>query len=77
MPQAYHHSDPSLLPIERPRCPKCQGRMMLAQIERGPGGTDLRTFECRKCEHVQKMLAGDPLKSANTGWTAGGLRSPK
>jgi hypothetical protein len=51
--------------------------MMLAQIERGPGGADMRTFECLKCEHVQKMLVGDPLKSANTGWTAGGLRPPK
>jgi hypothetical protein len=76
MPQAYHHSDPSLLPIERPRCPECQGRMMLAQIEHGAGG-DLRTFECPKCEHVQRMLVGDPLKSANTGWTAGGLGPPK
>jgi len=77
MPQAYNRSDPSLLPIERPRCPKCQGRMMLAQIEQGPGGADLRTFECPKCEHVQKMLVvEDPLKSANTGWTAGGLRPP-
>ena len=51
--------------------------MMLAQIERGPGGADMRTFECLKCEHVQKMLVGDPLKSANTGWTAGGFRPPK
>jgi hypothetical protein len=52
--------------------------MMLAQIEHGPAGADLRTFECPKCEHVQKMLAEDPLKSANTGWTAsGGLRPPK
>jgi hypothetical protein len=77
MPQAYNRSDPSLLPIERPRCPKCQGRMTLAQIEQGPGGADLRTFECPKCEHVQKMLVvEDPLKSANTGWTAGGLRPP-
>src|SRR5450756_2380528 len=77
MPQAYNRSDPSLLPIERPRCPKCQGRMTLAQIEQGPGGADLRTFECPKCEHVQKMLVvEDPLKSANTGWTAGELRPP-
>ncbi len=53
--------------------------MMLAQIEHGPGGTDLRTFECPKCEHVEKvLLVEDPLKSANTGWTAaGGLRPPK
>ena len=76
MLRAYS-SDPTLLPFERPRCSKCQGRMMLAQIEQGPGGADLRTFECPKCEHVQKVLVEDPLKSANTGWTAGGLRPPK
>jgi hypothetical protein len=50
---------------------------MLAQIEHGPGGTDLRSFECLKCHHVQRVPVGDPLKSANTGWTeAGGLRPP-
>ena len=51
--------------------------MMLAKIEHGPGGADLRSFECLKCDHVQRVLVEDPLKSANTGWTAaGGLRSP-
>jgi hypothetical protein len=50
--------------------------MMLARIELGPNGSDLRTFECPKCEHVQKMLVKDLLQSANTGWTEGGLRSP-
>ena len=50
---------------------------MLAQIEHRPGGTDLRSFECLKCHHAQGVLVGDPLKSANTGWTAtGGLRPP-
>ena len=49
--------------------------MMLAQIEQGPRGT----FECPRCELVQKvLLVEDPLKLANTGWTAaGGLRPPK
>src|SRR3981081_2694070 len=77
MPEAFIRSDPSLLSIERPRCPKCQGRMMLARIEPGPAHSDLRTFECQKCEHVHKMLVEDPLKSANTDWTAGGLAPPK
>ncbi len=78
MPEAHYRSDPSLLPIERPRCPNCQGRMMLAQIEPAPGGADLRSFECLKCDHVQRVQVEDPLKSASTGWTAaGGLRSPK
>jgi hypothetical protein len=76
MPLA-HSSEPSLLPIERPRCPKCQGRMMLARIEPGPAHSDLRTFECPKCEHVQKMLVEDPMKSANAGWINGDLIAPK
>jgi hypothetical protein len=38
MPNAHIRPEPSLLPIERPRCPKCQGRMMLARIECGPAG---------------------------------------
>ena len=76
MPEAYSRPEPSLLPIEQPRCPKCQSRMMLARVELGPNGSDLRTFECPKCEHVQKMLVKDLLQSANTGWTEGGLRSP-
>jgi hypothetical protein len=77
MANSHYRSEPSLLPIERPRCPKCQGRMMLARIEHGPNHSDLRTFECPKCEHVHKVLVEDPLKSANSGWMAGGLKAPK
>ena len=78
MPLAYYRSDPSLLPIGRPRCPKCQGRMMLTQIEHGPGGADLRTFGCPKCEHVQKTLvAVDPMNSTEAGWQDSGLYPPK
>jgi hypothetical protein len=75
MSLAYHRSDPSLLPIERPRCPKCQGRMMLARIEPGPAHSDMRTFECPKCKHVRRLLAEDPMKS--TGWQDSGLNPPK
>jgi hypothetical protein len=60
MPEAYSHSYPSLLPIDRPRCTKCQGLMMLSRIEPGPAHFDLVTFECPKCEHVQKMVVGGP-----------------
>ena len=78
MPEAHYRSDPSLLPIERPRCPHCQAQMMLAQIDHGPVGADLRSFQCSKCHHIQRVLVEDPLKSMNTGWTAaGGLRPPK
>src|SRR3982074_1699504 len=64
MPEAFTRSDPSLLPIERPRFPKCRGRMMLARIQPGPNGSELRTFECPKCEHILKTLVEGPLKSA-------------
>jgi hypothetical protein len=49
---------------------------MLARIESGPAHSDLRTFECPKCEHVQKIVVEDPMKSAS-GWQYGGLNSPK
>jgi hypothetical protein len=77
MPESHHHSEPSLLPIERPRCPKCNGRMMLARIEPGPSHTDLRTFECLKCAHVHKTTVEDPMKSQSNGWLAGELKPPK
>jgi hypothetical protein len=52
MPEAYsNNTGPSLTTIERPRCPKCQNRMMLARIMPGPPGFDLRNFECAKCVH--------------------------
>jgi hypothetical protein len=78
MSLSHVRPEPSLLPTERPRCPKCQGgRMMLAGIEPGPAGSDLRTFECPQCEHVHQVLVEDPLKSANTGWTKSDLYPPK
>jgi hypothetical protein len=76
MPEYYTRPDPSLLPIERPRCPKCQGRMMLARIEPGPAHSDLRIFECPKCEHVLRTTAEDPMKSGSTGWQHSGLKAP-
>jgi hypothetical protein len=76
MPLAYS-TDPSLLPTERPRCPKCQGRMMLARIGPGPNGADLRTFECPKCQHVEKKLVEDPMNSDKPGWQNSGLKAPE
>ena len=48
--------------------------MMLARIEQGPNHSDLRTFECPKCEHV---LIEDPMNSSNAGWVNSGLKPPK
>jgi len=51
--------------------------MMLARIELGPNHSDLRTFECPKCEHVHKMVVEDPITSAKPGWQNSGLRAPE
>jgi hypothetical protein len=68
---------PELTPIERPLCPHCTSRMMLARISPGPTGFEHRLFECPKCDSVQnEVIASDPMKSASVGWLAGELRAP-
>jgi hypothetical protein len=66
--------------IERPACPKCQARMLLAGIVPARLGVDLHTFECAVCDYVFKTLTAyeDPLKSRALGrWLEGDLRSPR
>lgn len=72
-----HSSGPSLLPIERPRCPKCQQRMHLARIMPGPKGFDIRTFECTKCHQLLTVkVAIDSVGSdVAIGWLQGELAS--
>jgi hypothetical protein len=66
-----------LTAIERPRCPRCQTRMMLERISPGPIGFEHRLFECPRCDEVElRFIASDPLKSNVVGWLAGGLRAP-
>jgi hypothetical protein len=77
MPESHSRPEPSILPIERPRCPKCQNRMMLAIINRGPARYDIRTFDCPKCTHtITVPVAHDPMKSDKAGWIKGELKAP-
>jgi hypothetical protein len=77
MPEPHTRSEPSLTPIERPRCSHCTSRMMLARISPAPMGFEHRRFECPKCNSVQnEVIASDPMKSAYVGWLAGELRAP-
>ena len=69
--------DPSPLPIEGPRCQRCQARMTLARVEPGPTGSVLRTFQCPACERVQKVFAEQPIKSDMKVWLNSGLRPPE
>jgi hypothetical protein len=66
---------PELLPIQRPRCPRCQARMLTIKVEDAPDGFENRTFGCPKCSHTEtKALAADPLKTgAASGWLSGEL----
>ncbi len=75
----HHHSrESSHSMIERPRCPMCQIRMMLVDLEPSFAGPDLRTFECPKCELDYKALAEDPMRSDKAvGWIKGELRPPE
>ncbi len=57
-----HSPESSLTMIERPRCPKCEIRMMLVGVEPSVAGPDLGTFACPKCELAYKALAKDPMK---------------
>jgi hypothetical protein len=72
-------TDPSILPIspvERPRCPRCQLRMMLARREYRGNGAEKRTFKCAKCEFIETKIVDDPLKSSALARLADGVRPP-
>jgi hypothetical protein len=63
-----HSTGPPLMPIERPRYPKCRNRMNLVRIMLGSKGLDLRNFECKRCDHVVTVtVAIDPTKSDKAG----------
>jgi hypothetical protein len=67
--------EPSLIPIERPRCRRCRARMTLARIEPGPASSVLRTFECPRCARVP-LAEDDPIRS-HMAWLNSELRPPK
>jgi hypothetical protein len=60
------------IPIERPKCPRCRTRMLLARRIQISIGSEKRTFDCPKCSFIQTQIADDPLKS-KTGWLSGEL----
>gem|GEM_PF-874810 len=69
-------SSPTLLPIERPRCGRCQTRMDLAQVQTQPDGSEKRIFECCKCKFVETKLLADPMRSEAVSRLAQGVRPP-
>jgi hypothetical protein len=71
---SWKRPDPELLPIHRPRCPKCQKRMISTAVSDGPDGFERRRFDCLKCTVTEmRTLASDPLKSDALRWLSGEL----
>lgn len=69
---------PELLPTQRPRCPRCQMRMISAAVTAAAKGFEDRTFECTRCGYVEtRMLIADPLVSPTAiAWTNADLKRP-
>lgn len=67
-------SDQRPLTTERPRCIRCQTRMMLDRVSPGPVGFEHQVFEYPKCDHVEtRVIASDPFNSNAQGWLSGEL----
>ena len=71
--------DPELLPIQRPRCPKCPMRMVSTAVTAAAEGFEDRTFECMKCGHVEtrRMLADPLVLPTAVARTNAGLQPPE
>jgi hypothetical protein len=51
--------------------------MVRVGIMPGPEGLELRTFECRKCDHsFTNTVAKDPMNTVSAGWITGELNPP-
>jgi hypothetical protein len=48
----------SLIAIERPPCPKCDGQMIFTSMVSGRPDFDIRTFECNACDYAEKIETG-------------------
>jgi predicted RNA-binding Zn-ribbon protein involved in translation (DUF1610 family) len=44
------------LAVDRPECPQCGGKMMIARIEPAAPRVDRHTFTCDRCDHSETTL---------------------
>ena len=58
--------DPELLPSPRPRCAKCNMRMITTDVSLSADGYEECTLECMRCGNIEtKKMAADPVKTHN------------
>ena len=72
MPSSQHF----LTAIERPRCSRCQTRMMLERVSLGPIGFEDQLFECPKCDHVEMRTWYRTIQIECGGLARWELRAP-
>ena len=71
---SYMSDQQPLSRFERPRCARCQTRMLLERVSTGPIGFEHRLFECPKCNNVEtRIVASDTNNSESRGWTSDDL----
>jgi hypothetical protein len=63
MTESCSSSHDPLIAGQQPHCPKCDARMHLARVARGPSGFDIRTFDCAKCDHSHIVTVATDLLS--------------
>jgi len=56
MQKSYFLPERVNIQLQRPCCPKCGTRMMLARTAPARVGFDLRTFECAVCDQAHVVL---------------------
>jgi hypothetical protein len=58
------------LPMGRPRCPRCQTRMITTAFSDRAAGFERRTLECLKCGHSElKIVTVGPIKPHTLAWS--------
>jgi hypothetical protein len=72
---------PSAIPltaIDKLHCPECRARMELARVSAGPTGFEVRTFDCTRCDRVEKIaIALESRGTSAIGWFVGESAPPK
>jgi hypothetical protein len=62
--------DPEFLSMGRPRCPRCQTRMITTAFSDEAEGFERRTLECLKCGHCElKIVTVGPIKPHTLAWS--------
>jgi hypothetical protein len=57
MPQFHHAPGLPKLPTDlQPPCPKCRNPMWLVRLTKYDDKHDLRSFECKVCEHSENRI---------------------